>query len=210
MQRMALPIAAALGVLAAVGFLVIDRPGPAPAAPEIAKKIEKPRPRSAEVDALRTEVRLVQAELAGLGDRVNEQAARRAVAAPEAPVTKEAAARPVSKGLDPELVQAHLDAEFESEVADASWSRGEERAITDFVTRQVAKGTRIDAVECRASMCRLKLTFENDTAREDFKTHIGEAPLDKGGFYRSDDATGFTFFAARAGHPLPRAPSLGT
>lgn len=119
--------------------------------------------------------------------------------------------------LDPDLarrlpsaavLQSHYDAALAAERADARWAPAEESVVLAFFASDAAKGARLEKAECRESMCRIRVRFDDHEARARFLTKIGTPPFQHGGFYRTDDASGiFTLYSAREGRTLPSLDS---
>jgi hypothetical protein len=83
-------------------------------------------------------------------------------------------------------------------------ARGEENAVVAFFATDSAKGAHLEKAECRESMSRIRVRFDDSSAHAHFLTNMGSPPFDHGGFYRTDEATGaFTLYTAREGRTLP-------
>lgn len=149
--------------------------------------------------ALSKELELVKARMRGLEERDSSPAEQPAEERDSA-----GAAPPSRPALDGATIQARFSEILEGDVSDGAGALTEERTIADFVSRAAVPGTRLEAVDCRSSLCRLQLHIDNESAGSAFRAHIGEAPLDRGGFFHIDAAAGtMTFFSPREGHSLP-------
>ena len=106
--------------------------------------------------------------------------------------------------VEPAMLQAHYDAVFSAENPDKRWAPVEENAVAALFSTDSAQGARLEKAECRESMCRIRVHFDDPGARTHFMANIGVAPFNHGGFYRTDEATGaFTLYTAREGRSLP-------
>lgn len=106
--------------------------------------------------------------------------------------------------VEPAMLQAHYDAVFATENPDKRWAPLEENAVAAVFSTDSAQGARLEKAECRESMCRIRVRFDDPGARSHFLAKIGVPPFDHGGFYRVDEATGaFTLYTAREGRTLP-------
>ena len=83
-------------------------------------------------------------------------------------------------------------------------ARSEQHAIEDFITR-TAPGAKIEALDCRSTMCRLRVWLPDETALTAFRNQVGQPPLDRGGFFRMHpEKHTFSFVTPRArGHRFP-------
>jgi hypothetical protein len=188
--------------MAALSFAL--RPGSiAPAPPSAAPPVSRPDLQLAavygEVDSLRAEVAVLRQHLA----EPTPPASAPVHEAPE--VQPDPAAAP--QAVTPERAQAHFDELIEHEAVEPGWARAQEASISDFVKQEGGDGTLLESVQCRTSLCKLKLRFSGDQTRDAFKLKLGLPPLSEGGFYREEGETGLTYFAARKGHPLPAVPA---
>jgi hypothetical protein len=169
-----------------------------------AQSHEVPSPREA------IEVELLRAEVATLGDQLRARSpAAAASTAPEAPPADAALERDPAPTLpqavsEPAALQASYDAAFDRELADAGWARNEERAIVGFFDTDAAQGARLERVECRESMCRMRIQFQDPAAHQRFLVNLGSPPFDHGGFHRTDETSGaLTLYTAREGRSMP-------
>jgi hypothetical protein len=181
-------------VLARHGWRVQERQS-APAITSVVSTVAGPAPLASEVQRLRAQVAVLQAEV---------HASRTAPAAPDrAPAVREEPERQ-QPPLEPAQVQERYQSLFEAEVVDTNWARDEERSVVGFFGSEANRGAHLDKVECRESMCRILVRFDDPGARSGFIAQMGSPPFDHGGFYRTDEATGdVTLFTAREGRALP-------
>jgi len=103
-----------------------------------------------------------------------------------------------------EKIAEDLNAHLEAEVADGDWSTPTERAFTTSFAGFAGRAA-VGSVECRATLCRLDVTYANATARSDFLDELPPGPFQNTTFFMHamDDGTKVTFYVARPGHPLP-------
>jgi hypothetical protein len=207
MSPFARSITVGLGVVVLAGGLAAwsrARNRARPAGAESAATAEAPpaapqRAANAALGAVNWRVNVLQAQVEGL----QQQVAARTAATP--PATHPAAALP-ERGDDPaKLVQVRYDAVFEAQPADPAWAPAERRVIADFFSSTTIAGMRLEALECRDSLCRVRLHFDDDLRRREFTARLGEPPFHHGAFYRAEPETGqFALFTAREGRALPR------
>ena len=164
----------------------------------------------AELAAMRREVQLVRAQVAGLQDHVgNVEKARQTAPLPaadaesdEAAVSNPAPARR-TEPRDLNAIEARYLNLLDAEAVDAAWARPEQNAIRDFVAR-AAPDAKIEELECRSSLCRLRVRLPSETALSTFRYQIGQPPLDHGGFFHIDPENHtLTYVSPRAGSQLP-------
>ncbi|HYP76716.1 MAG TPA: hypothetical protein VER12_12200 [Polyangiaceae bacterium] len=202
--RLATPVA--LGFLALACFGSRSEKKLSPEASEVAavkaNSIKAPSPAEQDLQLLRARVAGLEAEL------------RTPRASPVTGAVVDAAARTIdnptlSRRLPgPATLQAHYDVMFANEKADLRWAPEQENAVLAFFASVPTKGVRLEKAECRESLCRIRVHFDDRGARTQFLTNIGSPPFDHGGFYRSDEATGaLTLYTARAGRTLPSVDS---
>jgi len=103
-----------------------------------------------------------------------------------------------------EKVTTFYESRFESEAVDSSWAGGYEREIADvFAGDEMFEGNRIEAVDCRGTLCRLEVAHESDTSRERMRTPWGAAPFAHGSFIRHyPERNATVIFLGREGHPF--------
>jgi uncharacterized protein (DUF2236 family) len=174
----------------------IKSPALAVAQPVTPRGDSTPRP----PEPTRAELALLQAQVAGLRDQMLEaERTRQGVAA-----LAEAPAPPPSPApLEGPEIRVRYDKIFDQEVADLNWSRAERQTLAGFFAGD-PEGLRVEALECKRSMCRARLGFENRTARDRFLAKVGTPPLDKGSFWNSNpEGTSVALFTAREGQPMP-------
>jgi len=189
-----------LGALAVAlilaGSVLLGRPSPPPAAAPIV--VQSDARARAELSALRRDLALTQAQLVGLAQ---EHASPPALAT----VATEPVRAELPPAVKPEAAQAHFQGIIEHEALDASWARAEERSISDFVSEQ--QDSSLTSVTCRSTLCRLEVSFKNNTSLKSFQMKLGLPPLDKGGFFHEEAGNKLVFYSAREGHPLPDVPA---
>ena len=157
-------------------------------------------PRAPSSPELKTELAMLQAQIAGLRDQVleTEQARQRAER------TATAEREPSPPPLEGPEIRTRYEQVFDSQLADTNWARTEQQALSTFFRSDAAAGARVEALECRSTMCRARLRFEARAARDRFLTNIGAPPFDKGSFWSSDSGgQNLTLFTAREGQALP-------
>lgn len=152
----------------------------------------------AELAAVERQMGAVHVELEALKAAAASGSAR--AAAVESADARRATPPPANP-TTPEELHARLDLAFQSQVMDVAWARAEERALTDFVSRE-APSAKFESLECRSELCRMTLKFESESALTSFRGKLGAPPFDNGGFYQIEE-TRFTYFTPRKGHALP-------
>jgi hypothetical protein len=153
------------------------------------------------------ELQLLRARVAGLEAELHplQPAALPAAAMPLATGESSPHAES-SRAAEPAALQARYDAAFAAESVDPPWARAEESAVQTFFDAESAKGAHLEKAECRESMCRMRLRFDDSSTRSHFLTNLGSPPFDHGGFYRIDEDTGaFMLYTSRKGRTLPSA-----
>ncbi len=107
-----------------------------------------------------------------------------------------------------QMVVANIEAQFDSEETDTS-SVQSSQVVRDVAGPLLSAGSRIESVDCRATMCRLESTQESldsylafvgeithsDACRECFYTQAGDP---------EDEHPKLVMYMARSGHSLPR------
>ncbi len=188
----------ALGLVAAGGWFLFASAQLSSAPPRATSGTSIDSHNRAKLTAVEGQISALQVELAAL-KAIPSSAPERATAADSADALL--AAPPPASPTTPEELHARLDLAFQSQVVDVEWARVEERAMTDFVSREAASG-KLESLECRRELCRMTLKFENESALASFRSKLGAPPFDNGGFYQIEDMR-FTYFTPRKGHALP-------
>lgn len=163
----------------------------------------------AELATMRAQVQLVRAQLAGLQDHVGNVEARQAEAqrpvdsaASDTPSTS-AAARSPRTARDLDAIQARYMNLVDAEAADLPWASSEQDAIRAFVSR-AAPDAQIEQLDCRTTMCRLRVRLPSEASLTNFRYQVGQPPLDHGGFFHIDpESHTLSYVSPRAGSALP-------
>jgi hypothetical protein len=104
-------------------------------------------------------------------------AASQATPAAQAPASAPSASG--SPGMAPQEMHDSVEASFVSESTDASWSRQAAGTARTSVTARLPAGGRIDAIECRSSMCRVEATLPDEQSYREYafsrKPHLDSA-----------------------------------
>ena len=152
-----------------------------------------------DVTELRQRVRSLEQQV-----RANSESTASAIAA--MPTATSVSSPPPTPELDGPAVATQLEELIAEQPIDRGWAGGEERTLSEFF-RSLAPGdgAHLEDLECRNSMCRVQIHFDDEHARQRFTDdRIGQPPFDHGGFYHSDAETGaFALYTAREGHTLP-------
>lgn len=154
-------------------------------------------------------IALLQAQIAGLSDRLNESERRANAprdvppsAAPESQANLEQAA-PERTWTDGPTVNHRYDQRFEAQPVDGAWATTETRSLRAFIDSS-APSAKIEALECRSSMCRARLGFADRKDRQAFLTSVTSPDFAPAAYVNSDAEQGkVTLFTARAGQDLP-------
>jgi hypothetical protein len=94
------------------------------------------------------------------------------------PSTVDAATRHASehrlptRDLSAEDVRDYLKTEFQRQKQDAPWAGAAAREIKDYIVRFVTNRSHLDAIECRASICELRISHENE---DDYASFLDKA-----------------------------------
>jgi hypothetical protein len=98
------------------------------------------------------------------------------------------------QGEDAESIRehqaAHVDSVFAGQTdAAPAWARDSERALGQTL-RQLPGGATLESLECRSSLCRARLTHENQARFSEFIDHMIESTMKtwNGAIYSSRDA----------------------
>lgn len=140
-------------------------------------------------------------------DRSAAEAEPFAGAPVEGPASLEAdaAAAPAS----PAELREHLDASFDQQAADATWSGPARLQITQKLAALMPPSSTMKAVECRATMCRLEMVYDDLAQYQAFMSRLSPEALPWNGTLFAtplgDPAVGpvtFVAFLSRDGQPL--------
>lgn len=203
-------IAAALGVALVSAWIDVSSSGAHPIATQPASDARAaPRPNAHAViastgargsDAVELAARVAQLESSD-SEQWDALAQREPADEPAGPPAGEAAAT--------EAVVATMTSQLDHERADPAWSPEAERVITASI--DVASGTHITALDCRATLCRLEVQHDSELARDRYTTAVlPSLPLSSEMFFRhTEDARGTrtVTYISRPGHALPRPRS---
>lgn len=108
-----------------------------------------------------------------------------------------------------EEMLANLDATFEMEPSDRSWSTRTVSDIYDVVQPVLGRNSEIRSVECKTSLCRIESVQEDSDHYASFVTKLKRSKVSPEGFYTQTGATPdgrpiLTMYLTRPGHPMPR------
>lgn len=107
-----------------------------------------------------------------------------------------------------ELV-ATLERRLGAEPVDEAWAQAAEAGIAAAVAASDVAGLVLRAVECRASLCRIRLHLADDqTVAESVQRLASSVPWDSRGFVSvsPEERGGVVVYAAREGRQLPLSP----
>jgi len=199
-----LSVGALLGVIVAARW-PIDRSRGASNArggEKLPARLEEPDTKNA---VLASQLALLEAQVAGLQAQARERALQARLADPADVGAKEAPPEPAP--LDGAAVRFEYDQEFERQISDGSWATTESRALRAFIDENTKGGT-VESLECRSSMCRVRMSFEKPSDRRAFMASVGSPRFENASFMSTDEATGkLTLFTARHGENLPELAS---
>lgn len=210
---LALLIASVVGGIA--GGLLARREAPPAVAPRVrtaSKLLSKAEGNIAHLEhalrAVRGELRALRSEMAVL--RAQQASSR--VAATDPSPEKPAAAHSDVPGFEaeaePDALQAEVDETFDHiqevkgwESRDHAWAAAIETKGRE--TLQVP-GATIEQLECRSSLCEMRVRFDDEMARETFLGSLaGELGRELPSVRWRHEGNLTTIFLARAGHPMP-------
>lgn len=154
-------------------------------------------------------IELLNAQIAGLNERLSEserlaKADREAQRVPE-PDLAANLEQPVPERswTDGPAVNRRYDQRFEAQVVDSAWAPSEARSLRAFIDVS-APGARVEALECRSSMCRARLGFADRKDRQAFLTSVASPEFAPAAYVSTDAELGkVTLFTARSGQDLP-------
>lgn len=208
-------VAAALVLLctgmAATPYLGDDRESSPETGAEIRTSGEAER---LQLRALQGQVHGLRQELAALRDGPGEPAdgeetetrARERSADPEATEPLAGMTTAEKRAM---LVDA-LDDQLTGEGRDATWSGETERALADVFADEIFPGSHLDDAECRSTVCRLRVSHDDDDVRQGFLAEIPSGPPfdGEGYFHKPEGSQETVVYLVRRGHTLPPAPWL--
>lgn len=126
------------------------------------------------------------------------------------PSTAEAAPVPFASQRELGLwTMGALQDAFAGEERDVAWAEQREAEIRAALVERPEGVGSLDALECRASLCRVVVTLGSDPRRE-LQAITMTAPLDTSGFHGvdPDDPTKIRLFVSREGTVLTQHPHL--
>jgi hypothetical protein len=137
--------------------------------------------------------RLQVAALAATLGAASQQRRAAGVAAPAAAAESGSAPEPEDDGeASRERQAAHVDSVFAGQAkAGAGWAHDSERTLAQAL-RQFPGGATLVSVECRSSLCRARLTHQDQQRFSEFIDHMIQSATAtwKGAIYSSRDAVG--------------------
>jgi ActR/RegA family two-component response regulator len=96
--------------------------------------------------------------------------------------------------------------DFDDQATDPEWAQRAEKAMFDSTASPAFRGAELEEAECRRTLCRAVVTFEDHHARERFPQVIDLepwTPWTHGGFVRDHEDGKIEVFVVREGHALP-------
>jgi hypothetical protein len=162
---------------------------------------------TAELRDLRTKLAQLQQQLDSSATRESASRASQGEAALELPEAAEQQERKRTR----ELV-AFLDGQFQSQAVDTKWGTQAEAQITDTLSLEALRVSRLRGVRCQATMCRVEVDHTNTDAERAFMTQLGklEAFVNAEAFSErtdhDDGSVAVQIYVARSGHRLPELP----
>ena len=159
----------------------------------------EPEPRSGPDPEVESRPRELERSMLALEDQA--EALEPAGAAEQGLQEQQRAVRP-PETADEEA--SRLDAQLESEQPDPNWAPGFERGVVAAFSSEVLKDSRVQEIECGATLCRMEVAHDTQQAHDTFDISFPEAAPDhEAAFFRrfGDEQTGFTTvaFLARTG-----------
>jgi hypothetical protein len=189
----------------AVGFLIHARDE----RPSSAKQRIAAVPTSTAASQADPRIELLQAQIAGLNDRLADserlaKAGRDAQRTPEPEPTANAEQPPPeTRWTDGAKVSRRFDQRFEAQAVDGAWAVSESRSLRTFIDSSAPRA-RVEALECRSSMCRARLGFVDRKDRQAFVTRVASPEFAPAAYMSTDaESNEVTLFTARAGRDLP-------
>ncbi len=109
------------------------------------------------------------------------------------------------------VVLASVFSTFDAEPSDAAWSNGASRQLTQAVHAGLPKGSRVEKVECKSTLCKVD-THHKDL--DEFRAFVSDAIMSRerqiwnGGSYsavieQSDDGVVAVTYLAKEGQSVP-------
>lgn len=159
---------------------------------------DSPAPGLAANDDSAHRAALLEARIAGLEERLAQEASKHGTTGTEATP----AAATAEAELDVPALSLRYEATFYAQPADAAWARTEVHAVSTAIANTTAGAARIRNVDCRQSLCRIEADFPEESDQDAFMQRLGMPPFDKGTFVEST-AGGIVLFTGREGTPFP-------
>lgn len=106
----------------------------------------------------------------------------------------------------------HLEREFRAQTSDRDWAAAKEAEVRRFfAARAEARGSRLVSVDCRTTMCRVRVAHDEGDASDRFMEAAGHVPpFDAAGARFPDpDPSASLVFLAREKTRLPRYEQPG-
>jgi hypothetical protein len=126
---------------------------------------------------------------------------------PEQEAIDESARRELEAAA-PEADAARLDAVLDAEAIDSAWADTAHRQLKQSLSNAVA-GVHVDEVSCRATVCRVELSYDNEERAQllDLEQIAESLPWEsQGAAMKLTGANGRQYavvYVSREGHPLP-------
>ena len=101
---------------------------------------------------------------------------------------------------------ATCEARLRSEPSDVRWARHAEASVASGIAAGGFEGVTVHEVECRTSLCRLTIDFDDEQIRDGtFSDVLSHIPWDGIRFFRASDGDPrrIVVYAAREGRQLP-------
>lgn len=184
--------------LSASIYLIVSRGAPASASvPRDAKNEERAVPAGPSDEMIRR-MRALESRVAA------QEAADAENAVVDVPIPRASAAPPASLPSDAQTIvarQLFFQTELEAGVRDRA-AQTFEKSVSDFVASQLPGA--LEAVDCRASICKLTFNHTAGTTREDIGGLWANGPFVAGSWdYLTEDGTRTIAYIGTPGHGLP-------
>lgn len=102
-----------------------------------------------------------------------------------------------------------IDDTLDSETVDLAWSQEAHGVLTEAIqNNDRMTGVQLDAVECKSTLCRLSLSFDDQSSLDNgFRTMPSIMPWEGQAFFRVDDMESgeAVVYLAREGYELPNS-----
>lgn len=223
MKTIVAAVSAALVVVALVAYFVLqDDPSATIAAdPSAAEREAQLRALQEQVAALQQRVADAEASMMRSAPTPSVGAAVKAApstddspASAPAPTALPQAAeeRAITTNVMREKTLATLENKLADEQLDAGWAGNFQAQLEQGLQSESFNGTRLSAVTCKSSLCRVTLTHDNVDMQEQFFEHMLELPVmaNTQAYYQRKDhpdgSTSLVLYIAREGQTLPLPP----